>query len=107
MLLLVLYLVVRSIMVLKKNNAALQKNVSLLSSIGLFTLVWGMLGQLIGLVSAFDQIESLGEISTVMLAGGLKISALPTIFGAIVFVTSRVAIILFTWFQNEEYFHKE
>ncbi|WP_378173068.1 MotA/TolQ/ExbB proton channel family protein [Aquimarina sp. SS2-1] len=102
MLLLVLFLIVRAVIVLKKGKSQLDKNIKLLNSVGLLTLVWGMLGQLIGIVGMFDQVEAVGDISTAMFAGGLKVSALPPIFGFCVFIISRVASIVFTWIQKEE-----
>ncbi len=101
MLLLVLFLIVRSILVLKKDASLLGKNIQLLNSIGLLTLVWGMLGQLIGIVGMFDQVEAVGDISTGMFAGGLKVSALPPIFGFCVFILARIASIIFTWISKE------
>ncbi len=101
MLLLVFFLAIKSVLAMRKKELSSIKYISLINSIGLLTLVWGVLGQLIGLVAAFDKIEMLGEISTPMLAGGLKVSALPTIFGFIVFVVSRVVTIIFTWLQDE------
>jgi len=101
MLLLSCYLIIRAILAFKKGGAGLNKNINLLNSIGLLTLVWGVLGQLIGLVSAFDRIEMVGDISTAMLASGLKISALPTIFGCFVFVVSRIATTIFIWVEKE------
>jgi len=74
-----------------------EKNKELLSSIGLFALVFGFLGQVLGLIAAFDAIQSMGNISSGMLAGGLKISFLTTGFGAIVFLVARVGIIVFTF----------
>ena len=43
-------------------------------SVGLFTMITGILGQLIGLLDAFKAIEQMGDISPAMLAGGLKVS---------------------------------
>ncbi len=101
MLLLVLFVIVRTVIAMKKDKSGLNKHIRLLNSIGLLTLVWGMLGQLIGIVGMFDQVEAVGDISTPMFAGGLKVSALPPIFGFFVFIISRVASIIFTWINKE------
>ena len=77
------------------------KNIEIINSIGLMIIVWRVLGKLLGLVKALDTIEFLGEISTARLAGGLKISALPTMFGCLVFVICRIASIIFTWIAKE------
>lgn len=95
-LLLVILLFIRGV-VKKETNS---KTVKLISSISLFVLVWGFLGQAIGLIGAFDAIESIGNISTEVLAGGLKISFLPLIFGMITFLIARVGIIILTLLEK-------
>ena len=57
-----------------------------IKSLGLFALVVGLLGQLIGLYSAFQAIEAMGEIPPAMLAGGLKVSSITSLYGMIIFV---------------------
>ena len=70
------------------------KTQQLISSISLFALVWGFLGQMIGLIGAFDAISSInGDISTQVLAGGLKIGLLSPSFGMLVFLIVRLGII--------------
>jgi len=70
------------------------KTITLVSSISLFVLVWGFLGQMLGLITAFDAIEAAGDISPAMLAGGLKIAILSPLFGMIVFLIARIGIII-------------
>tara|TARA_B100001059_G_C17656042_1_gene487021 strand:+ start:197 stop:622 length:426 start_codon:yes stop_codon:yes gene_type:complete len=80
----------------------LQKTMSLISSLSLFALVWGFLGQLIGLISAFDSIEAIGEsLSPALIAGGLKVASLAPVFGMITFLIGRIAIIIFTVLKKE------
>ena len=73
---------------------ARQKTITLVSSISLFVLVWGFLGQMLGLITAFDAIEAAGDISPSMLAGGLKIAILSPLFGMVVFLIARIGIII-------------
>ncbi len=101
MLLLVLFLIIKSVLRMRKRHSELQKNVRLLNSIGLLAVVWGMLGQLIGVIGVFDQVDMIGEISAHVFAGGLKVSALPPVFGFIVFIVSRIASIIFIWIRQE------
>jgi len=75
-------------------SEARQKTITLVSSISLFVLVWGFLGQMIGLITAFDAIEAAGDISPSMLAGGLKIAILSPLFGMIAFLIARIGIII-------------
>jgi hypothetical protein len=102
MLFVILFLVFKNLIVFKKEKKLSKKHIQLINSIGLLTLVWGVLGQLLGLVEALDKIEMFGEPSTEILATGLKMSTLPTIFGCFVFVISRGATIIFIWTTKEE-----
>ena len=74
--------------------ATRDKTITLVSSISLFVLVWGFLGQMLGLISAFDAIEAAGDISPSILAGGLKVAILSPLFGMIVFLIARIGIII-------------
>ncbi|PKV52072.1 MotA/TolQ/ExbB proton channel family protein [Aquimarina sp. MAR_2010_214] len=97
----VLSLVIKNVIVFRKEKILSKKHIQLINSIGLLTLVWGVLGQLLGLVGALDNIDMFGEPSIEILATGLKMSTLPTIFGCFVFVVSRGATIIFTWINKE------
>lgn len=77
------------------------KTRKLISHISLFALVWGFLGQMIGLIGAFDSIQVAGDISPSVLAAGLKIALLSPVFGMIVFLIARAGIIVLTWMQKE------
>jgi biopolymer transport protein ExbB/TolQ len=63
-----------------------EKNLKTVKSLGLFALVLGMLGQFIGLFEAFRVIESGVTISPAMLAGGVKVSMITSIYGMLIFV---------------------
>lgn len=78
------------------------KTIKLVSSISLFALVFGLLGQVIGLITAFDSIQSFSPdgINPGVLAGGLKISFLTTSFGFFVFLVGRAGIIIMTWLEK-------
>ncbi|WP_339888294.1 MotA/TolQ/ExbB proton channel family protein [uncultured Flavobacterium sp.] len=95
-LLLIIFLFVRGL--IKKD--ANSKTIRLISSISLFVLVWGFLGQAIGLIGAFDAIESIGSISPEVLSSGLKISFLPLVFGMFTFLIARVGIIILTLLEK-------
>ena len=58
--------------------------------IGLFALVFGIFGQVIGLFQAFIAIEEAGDVSFAMLAGGLKVSMITTIYGFVIFLLSYI-----------------
>jgi len=82
-------------------KGSVDKTMSLISSISLFAIVWGFLGQIIGLIGAFDAIESIGEVSPAMLAGGLKIAFLAPVFGMFAFLVGRLGIIVLTWIKKD------
>ena len=69
------------------------KTQKLIASISLFALVWGFLGQIIGLITAFDFIQSFGNVKPEIIAGGIKVASLSTAFGMVVFLIARLGII--------------
>lgn len=50
----------------------------------------GFLGTVIGMVMAFDQIQQAGDISPTVVAGGMKVALLTTIFGIVVALALQV-----------------
>ncbi len=50
----------------------------------------GFLGTVVGMVQAFDAIEAAGDISPTLVAGGIKVALLTTIFGLIVAMILQV-----------------
>lgn len=66
------------------------------------TLAWGFLGQIIGLIGAFDSIEFAGGISPDILAAGLKLSFLPPVFGLVTFLIGRMGIIILSLRKGSE-----
>ena len=52
--------------------------------------MFGFLGTVIGMVAAFDAIEQAGDISPSLVAGGIKIALLTTVFGLIVAIILQV-----------------
>lgn len=50
----------------------------------------GFLGTVVGMVGAFDAIEAAGDISPSLVAGGIKVALLTTIFGLIVAMILQV-----------------
>ena len=53
-------------------------------------IVMGFLGTVIGMVMAFDQIEQAGDISAPVVAAGMKVALITTIFGIIVALVLQV-----------------
>lgn len=82
-------------------KGSVSKTTSLISSISLFAIVWGFLGQIIGLIGAFDTIESVGSVSPSMLAAGLKVASIAPVFGMFIFLVGRLGIIVITWIKKD------
>ena len=64
-----------------------------LSWISLFIAVapmLGFMGTVIGMIDAFDNIEAMGDISPAIVAGGIKIALLTTVFGLIVAIILQI-----------------
>ena len=62
------------------------KRLGFIKSLGLFAFVLGMLGQFLGLFQAFDIISSGMEISPAIMAQGVKVSMVTSIYGMIIFL---------------------
>jgi len=58
--------------------------------LGILALSFGILGQIIGLYGAFKGIEQLGQVSQEMMAGGLKLSSITTMYGLLIYILSIV-----------------
>ncbi|MEL0146377.1 MAG: hypothetical protein VW808_05565 [Schleiferiaceae bacterium] len=56
--------------------------------LGLLALAVGFMGQLLGLFGAFEGIEQMGGVSQAMLAGGLKVSSITSIYGLLIYTVS-------------------
>jgi len=64
-----------------------------LTWIGLFIALapsFGFLGTVVGMVQAFDDIEAAGDISPTVVAGGMKVALLTTVFGLIVAIILQI-----------------
>ena len=69
----------------------------------LLGLVIGFFASVIGLITAFDSVEALGDPNPAIFAGGLKVSLLTATFGLFTFIIARVGILILRWLlQNKE-----
>ena len=62
----------------------LEKNLSWISLFISIAPSLGFLGTIIGMIEAFDKIQQAGDISATVVAGGIKVALLTTVFGLIV-----------------------
>jgi len=67
---------------------AMQHRLTYIKSVGLFSLVFGILGQLLGLFTAFGSISQIGSVSPEILMSGIRVSMITTIYGVIIFLIS-------------------
>ena len=70
--------------------AALEKNCSWVTLFIAMAPSLGFLGTVIGMVQAFDDIQKAGDISPTVVAGGMKVALITTIFGIIVALVLQV-----------------
>jgi biopolymer transport protein ExbB len=68
----------------------LEKNVSWLSLFIALAPMLGFMGTVIGMIGAFDAIEAAGDISPAVVAGGIKVALLTTVFGLIVAIILQI-----------------
>tara|TARA_R110001592_G_scaffold30946_1_gene109926 strand:+ start:201 stop:617 length:417 start_codon:yes stop_codon:yes gene_type:complete len=101
-LLLSVFLLVKGFIALKKNREQSEKMLKLTVDSSLLGLVLGFLGSVIGLITAFDSVEAMGDPDPSIFAGGLKVSLLTATFGLFSFVIARIGILILRWSLKEE-----
>lgn len=62
----------------------LEKNITWISLCIALAPMLGFMGTVIGMIEAFDKIQQVGDISATVVAGGIKVALLTTVFGLIV-----------------------
>lgn len=68
----------------------LEKNLSWISLFIAIAPMLGFLGTVIGMIAAFDAIEQAGTVSATIVAGGIKVALITTVFGLIVAIILQV-----------------
>ena len=61
-----------------------------IKEVGVLALSFGILGQIIGLYGVFEGIEQMGQVSQELMAGGLKVSSITTIYGLLIYILSLI-----------------
>lgn len=91
-------LISRSILfLLRKDEGSLSlllKNNQYVKSLSIFTLVVGVLGQLIGLFQAFEVLSEAGGASMHIMKSGLLSSATTTFYGLFIFILARLFVFI-------------
>ena len=96
-----IYFIIQAVVSLKKDSNKFKKMIALASDTSLLGLVVGFLGSLIGMITAFDSIDLIETISPGVLASGLKVSFLTTVFGVVTFILSRIGIVILKGLYKE------
>jgi len=68
----------------------LEKGLSWISLFIALAPMLGFMGTVIGMIGAFDSIEAAGDISPTIVAGGIKVALLTTVFGLIVAIILQI-----------------
>ncbi len=75
-----------------KNNS--EKTHKLINSISLFAFVFGVLGFVIGLLVALEDMSNANDIAPQVLAGGFKVGLLSPTFGMVIFLVGKLFSII-------------
>lgn len=68
----------------------LEKNVSWISLFIALAPMLGFMGTVIGMIQAFDRIQAAGNMDASLVAGGIKVALLTTVFGLIVAIILQI-----------------
>ena len=93
-LLLSIYFLVKSLLNIKTNIEISKKMLKHISDSGTLGLALGVTGAFIGLITAFDVLEATGEANPSVIAGGLKVALLSTLFGLFTYSVSKFSILI-------------
>lgn len=78
-----------------------KKMLSLTVDSSLLGLVIGFFASIIGLITAFDSVEAMGDPDPSVFAGGLKVSLLTAVYGLFSFIIPRIGILILRAFQKD------
>jgi uncharacterized membrane protein len=96
-----IYFTVKSFLKIKSNVEDSKKMLKHIGDSGTLGLALGIMGFLLGLIVGFDAIEGGQiEVSTVVLASGIKIALLSPLFGLFTYSVSKIAILILRIIQK-------
>lgn len=95
-----IFFTVKSLMNLKKNVEISKKMIKHINDSGSLGLGLGVMGSFIGLITAFDAIEATGGAEPSILAGGLKVALLSTLFGLFNYSISKLSVLVLRIIQK-------
>ena len=93
LLLILILCIATTILMLRNSEAAkgqVEQHITYVKAVGLFTLMFGLLAQLLGLYGALSALEVWGSVTPAVLAQGLWTSSIPSIYGLMIFLLALV-----------------
>ena len=99
-LLISIYFIVKSLLNIKTNIEISKKMLKHINDSGTLGLALGVTGAFIGLITAFDVLEATGEANPSIIAGGLKVALLSTLFGLFTYSVSKFSILILRIIQK-------
>ncbi|WP_347925681.1 MotA/TolQ/ExbB proton channel family protein [Pontimicrobium sp. SW4] len=93
-LLLSIFFLIKGFMNVNKDSNNSKKMLKLAIDSSLLGLVIGFFASILGLISAFDSVEAMGNPDPSVFAGGLKVSLLTATFGLFTFIIARIGILI-------------
>lgn len=100
-LLLSIFFLIKGFMNVSKDSTNSKKMLKLAVDSSLLGLVIGFFASILGLISAFDSIEAIGNPDPSVFAGGLKVSLLTATFGLFTFIIARIGILILKGLQKD------
>lgn len=82
---------------LAKNKDQFTKKLTQIKYLGILALTVGVLGQVIGLHSAFAYLGEVGTVAPKIMYDGLKVSTITTIYGMLIYIISLLPLIIAGW----------
>jgi uncharacterized membrane protein len=89
-----IFFLVKGFNSLKSNVQQTERMLKMATESSLLGLVIGFFASILGLISAFDSIEALGNPDPILFSSGLKISLLTASFGLFTFIIARIGILI-------------
>jgi len=100
-LLLSIFFLAKGFVNLNKDIAHSKKSLKLAADSSLLGLVIGFFASILGLITAFDSVEAMGNPDPSVFAGGLKVSLLTATFGLFTFIIARIGILILKGLHKE------